>query len=129
MKLLKKIVLEDGNEYLDSTELIDEMNDRDFKMYSLGKPICDVLNYFQENSPDAFGNAPYARLEGYMYGYIHGRNMELEQGEDLWIVRKGKHKILAVEVPKKPQSYYDDLKDVTKTLRDVFGNDLRGKNI
>ncbi len=121
MKLLKKIVLEDGNEYLDSTELIDEINDRDFKMYSLGKPICDVLNYFQENSPDAFGNAPYVRLEGYMYGYIHGAKMELEKGEDLWIVRKGKRKILAVEVPKKPQSYYDDLKDNAKTIRQVFG--------
>lgn len=121
MKLLKKRVLEDGIEYLDSTELIDEINDRDFKMYSLGKPICDVLNYFQENSPDAFGNAPYARLEGYMYGYIHGSKMELERGEDLWIVRKGKRKILAVEVPKKPQSYYDDLKDNAETRRSVFG--------
>lgn len=120
MKILKKIV-DDGVEYLDSSELIDEINDRDFKMFSLGKPICDVLNYFQTNSPDAFGNAQYSRLEGYMFGYIHGSKMELEQGEDLWIVRKGKRKILVVEVPKKPQSYYDDLKDVAKTLRDVFG--------
>ena len=59
MKVLKKIVLEDGYEFLDPTELIDEINDPDFKMFSLGKPICDVLNYYQENSPDAFGNAPY----------------------------------------------------------------------
>ncbi len=121
MKILKKIVLEDGIEYLDPTELIDDINDPEFKMFSLGKPICDVLNYFQENCPDAFGNAPYKLLYGYMQGYIHGANMELEQGEDLWIVRKGKRKILAVEVPKKPQEYYDALKDNAKTLRDVFG--------
>lgn len=121
MQILKKIVLEDSNEYLDPVELIDEINDPDFKMFSLGKPICDVLNYFQENSPDAFGNALYARLEGYMFGYLHGNKMELEQGEDLWIVRKGKRKILAVEVPKKPQSYYDDLKDNAETRRRVFG--------
>lgn len=121
MKLLKKIVLEDMNEYLDPVELIDEINDSDFKMFSLGKPICDVLNYYQENSPDAFGNAPYARLEGYMFGYLHGSKMELEQGEDLWIVRKGKRKILAIEVPKKPQSYYDDLRDNAETRRKVFG--------
>lgn len=121
MKILKKIVLEDGNEYLDPTELIDEINDPDFKMFSLGKPICDVLNYFQENSPDAFGNAPYKALDGYMRGYIHGSKMELEQGDDLWIVRKGKRKILAIEVPEKPQSYYEDLKDMKKTLREVFG--------
>ena len=121
MKTLKKIVLEDGIEYLDPTELIDEMNDPDFKMFSLGKPICDVLNYFQENTPDAFGNAPYKALEGHMRGYIHGSKMELERGEDLWIVRKGKRKVLAIEVPKKPQSYYDDVKDIQKTIKDVFG--------
>ena len=50
-----------------------------------------------------------------------GAKMELDKGKDLWIVRKGKRKILAVEVPKKLQSYYDDLKDNAKTLRDVFG--------
>ena len=121
MKVLKKIVLDDGYEYLDPTELIDEINDSHFEMFSLGKPICDVLNYFQENSPDAFGNAPYQRLCGYMDGYIHGRKMELERGEGLWIVRKGKRKILAVEVPQKPQSYYEALKDNAKTLREVFG--------
>lgn len=121
MNILKKVVLEDGYEYLDPVELIDEVNDPDFKMFSLGKPICDVLNYFQENSPDAFGNAPYKELCGYMRGYIHGSKMELEQGDDLWIVRKGKRKILAVEVPKKPQSYYDDLRDNAETIRSVFG--------
>ena len=121
MKILKKTILEDGYEYLDPTELIDEINDPDFKMFSLGKPICDVLNYYQNNSPDAFGNAPYARLEGFLGGYISGAKMELERGEDLWIVRKGKRKILAVEVPKKPQSYYDDMKDNAKTIRSVFG--------
>ena len=121
MKVLKKIVLEDGYEYLDPSELIDEMNDPNFKMYSLGKPICDVLNYYQEYSPDAFGNAPYARLEGYLNGYLCGSKMELERGKELWIVRKGRRKILAVEVPKKPQSYYDDLKDNAETRRWVFG--------
>ena len=121
MRILKKIVLEDGYEFLDPTELIDEINDSDFKMFSLGKPICDVLNYYQENSPDAFGNAPYARLEGFLSGYLCGAKMELDKDKDLWVVRKGKRKVLAVEVPKKPQSYYDDLKDNAKTLREVFG--------
>ena len=79
------------------------------------------INYYQNNSPDAFGNAPYARLEGFLGGYISGAKMELERGKDLWIVRKGKRKILAVEVPKKPQSYYDDMKDNAKTIRSVFG--------
>ena len=122
MVVLKKIVPEDGSvEYLDPTELIDEINDRDFKMYSLAKPICDVLNYFQENSPDAFGNAPYARLEGFMRGYLAGAKLELEEAKDVWLIRKGKRKILSIEVPVKPQSYYDDLRDTRKTILEVFG--------
>lgn len=121
MKTLKKVVLEDGCEYLDPSELIDEINDPNFTMFSLAKPICDVLNYFQENTPDAFGNAPYARLCGYMDGYIHGCKMELEKGKDVWIVRKGKRKILCIEVPQKPQSYYDDLREISDTRRDIFG--------
>ena len=121
MKLLKKIILEDGYEYLDPTELIDEINDPKFEWFSLAKPICEVLNYYQENSPDVFGNAPFARLEGYMNGYLCGRKMEIEKNKDLWVVRKGKRKIIAIEVPKKPQSYYDCLKDNTETIKAVFG--------
>lgn len=121
MKTLKKKTTENGVEYLDPTELIDEINDPNFKWFMLAKPICEVLNYFQENSPDAFGNAPYARLEGYMYGYIHGAKMDLEREKNYWTVKKGNRKILVIEVPKKPQSYYDDLKDNAKTRQRVFG--------
>ena len=120
MHTLKKMVLEDGYEYLDPTDLIDEANEKSFELYSLAKCVCDVLNYFQENSPDAFGNAPYARLVGYMNGFIHGSKMDLEQGEDMWIIRKGNRKILCIEVPRKPQSYYDDLKDNAETIAAVF---------
>ena len=48
MKLLKKIVLEDGYEFLDPTKLIDEINDPDLKMFSLGKRL-----FFAEKQPDA----------------------------------------------------------------------------
>ena len=120
MTILKKIVLDDGYEYLDPSELIDETNEKSFGLYTLAKCVCDVLNYFQENSPDAFGNAPYARLVGYMNGYIHGCKMDLEKEKDIWTIRKGSRKVLCIEVPKKPQSYYDDLKDNTETIAAVF---------
>lgn len=120
MTLLKKTVLEDGCEYLEPSELIDETNERSFELYNLAKCVCDVLNYFQENSPDAFGNAPHARLVGYMNEYIHGSKMDLEQGEEMWIIRKGNRKILCIEIPQKPQSYYDDLRDNAETIAAVF---------
>lgn len=121
MTVLKKTVLEDGYEYLDPTELINEADPNSFKIYSLAKACADVLNYYIENTPDAFGNAPYARLDGFMQGYIAGLGMELERGNELWNVRKGNRIVLQMEVPRKPTSYYEAVKDNAKTFRDVFG--------
>ena len=121
MVILKKIVLEDGYEYLDPNELIDEKDEKSFKLYSLAKACTDVLNYYIENTPDAFGNAPYARLDGFMQGYIAGMGMELERSAEIWTIRKGKRVILRIEVPQKPISYYQAVKDNAKTLREVFG--------
>ena len=121
MTVLKKTVLEDGYEFLDPTDLIDETDPKSFKMYSLAKACVDVLNYYIENTPDAFGNAPYARLDGFMQGYIAGLGMELERGEKIWNIRKGKRIVLQIEVPQKPQAYYEAVKDNVETFRKVFG--------
>lgn len=121
MVILKKIVLNDDYEYLDPHQIFDESDSKSFEMYTLAKVCSDVLNYYIENTPDAFGNAPYARLDGFMCGYILGRGMELERGKDVWNIRKGKRVILRIEVPKKPQEYYEAVKDNAETFRKVFG--------
>lgn len=121
MITLEKTKLGDGVEYLDPTTLIDEANPKSFDAYTLAKCACDVLNYYQENSPDAFGNAPYQRLDGYLSGYLHGSKMELEKGTEWWIIKKGKRTIMKIEVPNKPPRYYQELQDSAKTIRKVFG--------
>ena len=121
MKYLKKTIDDCDNEYLDPTSLIDEIYDPEFKYYTIAKPICDVLNYYQENTPDAFGNAPYQRLDGFMQGYLAGANLTLEQDKNIWTVKKGKRRILIIEVPKKPKCYYEAVKDAAETLAAVFG--------
>lgn len=119
-KYLKKRI-EDDLEYLEPTDLIDEINDPDFKYLNIGKPICDVLNYYQFNTPDAFGNAPYQRLDGFMQGYLLGAGYTLEKSKDLWTVRKGTRRVLVIEVPKRPDDYYEAVKDNISTRRAVFG--------
>ena len=121
MVVLKKIVLEDGYEYLDPFKLVNEEDAKSFEAYELAKVCADVLNYYIENTPDAFGNAPYAHLAGYMYGYLAGKGMSLERRSDVWTIRKGKRIVMRIEVPKKPQEYYEAIKDNAKTLRDLFG--------
>ena len=121
MVVFKKTVLEDGHEYLDATQFIDETDPRSFKLFSLAKVCEDVLNYFIENTPDAFGNAPYARLKGFMQGYLAGQGMDLVRGNDIWEIRKGKRIVMRIEVPQKPAGYYEALADNARTWRDVFG--------
>lgn len=121
MKYLKKTINEYNNEYLDSTKLIDEINDPDFKYYTIAKPICDVLNYYQENTPDAFGNAPYQRLDGFMQGYLAGANLTLERGDAVWTVKRGNKRIFIIEVPTKPKHYYEAVKDNAETKSAFFG--------
>ena len=121
MIVLRKCVLKDGYEYLDPIDLLDESDEKTFKTYLLAKACCDVLNYFIENLPDAFGNAPYARLDGFLHGYLAGAGMELRQTDDVWDIIKGKRIVLRVEVPRLPTAYYEALKDNAKTWNEVFG--------
>ncbi len=122
MVVLKKHVTKDGSEYLNPIEVFDEnCPEKTEKIFALAKSCADVLNYWLDNTPDAFGNAPYARLYGFLYGYLAGAGMELEESEDIWTIRKGKRVVLRVEVPKKPASYYEDMKDIAETRRALFG--------
>lgn len=121
MVVLKKHILEDGYEYLDPHELFDESDKKTFKLYSLAKACADVLMYYIENTPDAFGNAPYARLDGFMNGYLIGAGLEINYKKTEWDIVKGKRIILRIEVPQLPRSYYEAVKENRKTLREVFG--------
>ena len=121
MIVLKKQILSDGVEWLDPVSLINECDQKSYKVFNLAKCVTDVLNYFIENTPDAFGNAPYARLEGYMYGYIYGLGMDIKRGEKEWDIVKGKRIVLRIEVPTKPAQYYEAIKDNVETRRKVFG--------
>jgi hypothetical protein len=119
--ILNKSFLEDGTEYLFPTTLIDESDMKSFEVYNIAKCICDVLNYFQENTPDAFGNAPYKALDGYMRGYLNGSKLDLIKEDNWWVVKKGKRTVIKIEVPKKPSSYYQELQESAKNIRKIFG--------
>ena len=122
MVVLKKHVTKDGLEWVDPAEVIDETDlAKSDKIFSLAKSCADVLNYWLDNTPDAFGNAPYARLYGFLHGYLAGAGMELEESEDIWTIRKGKRVVLRVEVPKKPAAYYEDMKDTAEMRKALFG--------
>lgn len=115
MKILKKSVTTDGFEYLDAFQLIENLNEeKSFPIFELGKCVADVLNYYTENTPDAFGDAPYARLQGFMRGFIYGKGMQINEYDEYWDIVKGKRIILRIEVPKSPNSYYELERELKK---------------
>ncbi len=117
MIILKKRQLADNSEYLNATDLIDEKNlESTEKIYPIGKACADVLNYYQENTPDAYGNAPYARLDGFLQGYLAASKLELIKSQQYWDIVKNKRVLLRIEVPKKPSSHYETISDMNNAL-------------
>ena len=110
------VKLSDGSDWLDPTTVLDESNPTTFRTYTLAKSISEVLLYFLENEPDAFGNAEYARKEGFLHGYLSGIEASLCEGDDVWRVMKGNRVLLEVEVPAKPQSYWESIRENRRLL-------------
>ena len=78
-------------------------------------------NYFQENSPTAFGNPEFSFLDGVVNGYLRALEFEetVENGRII-IGKYGGRATLIVDKIKKPKGYYQDFKDVG-ALRRYFG--------
>ena len=122
MVVFRKQMTGDGYEWLDPTDLFDEScPEKTEKVFMLGKACADVLNYFNENRSDAFGNAPYARKDGFLHGYLAGAGFDLVQRETEWDIYKGKRIFLRVEVPKLRESYYEEVRENRAAWNAAFG--------
>lgn len=111
---------------LEETSLFREWCDvkegsREWKLMMIYQALEKVENYFQFNSPTAFGNPDHRYMEGYLAGVTQGFGWEVDETEKGWIViRAGRKKLLRVQRPQKPETYKDELKDIRETLR-AFG--------
>lgn len=86
---------------------------------ALYKAIEQRENYYQLNSPTAFGDPQYRYYCGVVVGFLQG--MELEEiVEDEKIVIKGSNrKIMIIDKVKRPKSYHDSLKEINDTLNEL----------
>lgn len=86
---------------------------------ALYKAIEQRENYYQLNSPTAFGDPQYRYYCGIVVGFLQG--MELEEiVEDEKIVIKGSNrKIMIIDKVKRPKSYHDSLKEINDTLNEL----------
>ena len=84
---------------------------------ALYKAIADRENYYQENSPTAFGNPDYSRICGIVIGILQATEIEEQRKDDKLIFYKGKRKVLVVDKLKLPRHYYEARRDIAKTRR------------
>lgn len=80
-------------------------------------------NYYQENTPPAFGDPEYARHASYVAGFLDGCGMketkeQTPEGE-LIVIKKGKRRFLVIDKVKKPRSYYNAVRDNHEILKSL----------
>ena len=87
---------------------------------ALYQAVMNRENYYQFNTPTAFGNPDFAMMQGIVLGIEMAEEIEeTVKGEKLCF-RKGGKTILEVDKIRLHKSYYDAKRDNAETLR-AFG--------
>lgn len=90
--------------------------------YNVYNAIRAVENYYQFNSPTAFGNPDYSRACGYLSGLLQGYGLEMQKIDNKIIVKTmGGVKLMIIECPQKPESYIRDKAEINSIIRDILG--------
>lgn len=113
----------DYDEYLDAAdvfEYVSECSTEGGLAYQFAKIVSDWQNYWNYNTPTAFGNPDYNYLAGQFVGYIIAKQYEKEETSDQIIIRKGNRKIWVIDKIEKPESYFEAERDNIKTLNSIL---------
>lgn len=99
-----------------------ENNQSDYMrcIYFLYIALSKRENYYQLYSPTAFGNTEYARLDGFVCGILQATGWEEIQDKSYIIIKRNNRKILILQKLSKPQSYYEDKKEIAKILNEIM---------
>lgn len=87
---------------------------------ALYKAVADRENYYQENTPTAFGDPEYKLAFGIAQGIMIAGEIEERVRTGKMFFYKGKRLILVVEKPMRTKYYYEALSDIRKT-REALG--------
>lgn len=78
--------------------------------------ICKRENYFQFNTPTAYGNPEFDRISGIVTGILIGSNFieEIENGKI--VIKSGNRKIIVIEKPEKTRYYHESLREIREAM-------------
>lgn len=104
--------------YLDATDVFQyasENTDKGLELYQFALMVEKYMNYWNNNTPTAFGNPDYNYLMGCVEGYITAKGWgQRETTQKEIILFKGNKKVLVIDKIEKPKSYYEAERDNIK---------------
>lgn len=77
-------------------------------------------NYFQENSPTAYGNPEYSLFCGVVSGFLQAMDAyEYEVGEQI-IIRKGRKNLLVIDKVRRPTQFYEAQREIREAIAAIL---------
>lgn len=98
-----------------------EKNPSDYMrcLYWLYIALSKRENYYERNSPTAFGDPEYTRYVGMVTGILMVTGWEEIVTKDQIIIKNKRRKILVVDRIKRSDSYYKEKAEINELLRDL----------
>lgn len=89
------------------------------KIAALYNAIQKRENFYQLNSPTAFGDPQYKYYCGLVVGILQGTEMEEIKEDDKIIIKKNKNKLLIIDKIIRTQGYYDSVKELNNIMHEL----------
>lgn len=86
---------------------------------ALYKAIEQRENYYQLNSPTAFGDPQYRYYCGVVVGFLQGMELEEIVENEKIVIKGNNRKIMVIDKVNRPKSYHNFLKEINDTLNEL----------
>lgn len=73
-------------------------------------------NYFQENSPTAYGNPEYSLYCGVVSGFLQAMDAWESEEKGQIVIRRKQKKLLVVDKVMRPSWYYESRREIRETM-------------
>lgn len=87
----------------------------------LYRAVAERENYYQFNTPTAFGDPQYQFAVGKAFGVMEAAEIAETRENGKLVFRKGRRVVLVVDAIQLHKSYYEAKRDIRKTLAAVYG--------
>jgi len=86
---------------------------------TLYQAVAERENYYQFNSPIAYGNPDFSRLCGIVLGICLAYEISEERVADKLVYKKNKRRILTVDILQCPEWYYQEKREISKLMNSI----------